>query len=117
MWPDQIADALRELIHQANLAREAGHDTIPTSIRDELITRFRHGVLVGLSDTTTTAPTRPGQRLTLLIGVLTDHVGGRLIGAQHVLGAQRGLHRLVEPGPGQAPVSYTHLTLPTTPYV
>jgi len=62
VWPDQIADALRELIHQANLAREAGHDTIPTSIRDELITRFRHGVLVGLSDTTTTAPTRPGQR-------------------------------------------------------
>ena len=59
MWPVQIADALRGLIHQANLAREAGHDTIPTSVRDELITRFRHGVLVGLSDTTT-APTRPG---------------------------------------------------------
>ncbi|MCA1675594.1 MAG: transposase, partial [Actinobacteria bacterium] len=53
VWPVQIADALRGLIHQANLAREAGHDTIPTSVRDELITRFRHGVLVGLSDTTT----------------------------------------------------------------
>ena len=43
----------------------------------------------------------PGQRLTLLIGVFTDHVGGRLIGAQHVLGAQRGLHRLIEPGPAR----------------
>ena len=72
VWPVQIADALRGLIHQANLAREAGHDTIPTSVRDELITRFRHGVLVGLSDTTT-APTRPGQRKArLLLEVLHD---------------------------------------------
>ncbi len=72
VWPDQIADALRGLIHQANLAREAGHDTIPTSVRDELIARFRHGVLVGLSDTTT-APTRPGQRKArLLLEVLHD---------------------------------------------
>jgi len=72
VWPDQIADALRGLIHQANLAREAGHDTIPTSVRDELITRFRHGVLVGLSDTTT-PPTRTGQRKArLLLEVLHD---------------------------------------------
>ena len=32
---------------------------------------------------------------------IRDSVGGRLIGAQDVLGAQRGLHRLVEPGRGQ----------------
>ena len=27
VWPGQIAGALRELIHQANLARDAGHDS------------------------------------------------------------------------------------------
>jgi transposase len=31
IWPGQIADALRGLIHQANLAREAGLATIPTT--------------------------------------------------------------------------------------
>ena len=62
VWPVQIADALRGLIHQANLAREAGHDTIPTRIRDELIARFRHGVLVGLSpDHHRRHPPRPAQ--------------------------------------------------------
>lgn len=71
-WPVQIADALRELIHQANLAREQGLDTIPDDIRDTLITRFRHGVLVGLSDTTSHG-TRPGQRKArLLLEVLRD---------------------------------------------
>lgn len=74
-WPGQIADALRELIHQANLAREAGHDTIPDHIRDELITRFRHGVAVGLSDTTS-AGSRPGERKArLLLEVLRDRQG------------------------------------------
>jgi transposase len=72
VWPVQIADALRELIHQANLARDQGLDTIPNPVRDELITRFRNGVLVGLADTTSHG-TRPGERKArLLLEVMRD---------------------------------------------
>ena len=48
-WPTQIQDALRELIHQANLARDAGDQAIPAHVTDRLISLFRHGVRVGLS--------------------------------------------------------------------
>jgi transposase len=72
VWPVQIADALRELIHEANLAREHGHDTIATEVRDALLRRFRNGMLVGLSDTTSHG-TRPGERKArLLLEVLRD---------------------------------------------
>jgi hypothetical protein len=72
IWPGQIADALRALIHQANLAREQGRDAIAADVRDELITRFRRGVLVGLSDTTSHG-TRPGARKArLLLEVLRN---------------------------------------------
>ncbi len=72
MWPTQIADALRELIHQANLAREAGLPAIAADIRDALLTRLRNGMLVGLSDTTSHG-TRPGERKArLLLEVLRD---------------------------------------------
>ena len=60
-WPTQITDALQGLIHHANLARDANHDTIDQATKDELITRFRQGVLVGLSETTSHG-TRPGER-------------------------------------------------------
>ena len=36
VWPTQIADALRALIHQANLAREQGRDAIPADVADPL---------------------------------------------------------------------------------
>lgn len=72
VWPVQIADALRALIHHANLAREQGRHAIEPGVRDELITRFRHGVLVGLADTTSHGD-RPGERKTrLLLEVLRD---------------------------------------------
>jgi transposase len=72
VWPVQIADALRALIHEANLAREQGLPAIATDIRDALLTRFRNGMLVGLSDTTS-AGTRPGERKArLLLEVLRD---------------------------------------------
>jgi len=72
IWPVQIADALRGLIHHANLARDHGRDSIDSEVRGELITRFRNGVLVGLSDTTSHG-TRPGERKTrLLLEVLRD---------------------------------------------
>jgi transposase len=72
VWPTQIADALRGLIHQANLAREQGLPAIAADIRDALLTRLRNGMLVGLSDTTSHG-TRPGQRKArLLLEVLRD---------------------------------------------
>lgn len=71
-WPDQIADALRGLIHQANLARDAGRDTIEPSVGDKLIKLFTDGVKVGLSDTTSHG-NRPGERKArLLLEVLRD---------------------------------------------
>jgi transposase len=67
-WPHQIADAVRDLIHQANLARDAIEDTV----RDKLITQFPEGVKVGLSDTTSHGD-RPGEHKTrLLLKVLHD---------------------------------------------
>jgi transposase len=72
VWPVQIADALRGLIHHANLARDQGLPTIPDQVRDELLTRFHNGMLVGLSDTLS-AGTRPGERKArLLLEVLRD---------------------------------------------
>jgi hypothetical protein len=35
VWPVQIADALRKLIHQANLARDTDRDQIDPVARDE----------------------------------------------------------------------------------
>lgn len=57
-WPAQIRDALRELIHQANLARAAGLARIPAEVADPLIDRYRHGVLVGLKE----VPRVPGRK-------------------------------------------------------
>jgi len=72
VWPVQIADALRELIGEANLAREHGLVAIPGDVRDELLRRLRNGMLVGLSDTLS-AGTRPGERKArLLLEVLRD---------------------------------------------
>ncbi len=71
-WPAQIAEALRALIHQSNLAREAGRDTIDDAIKNELIKLFKDGVLVGLSDTTSHGD-RPGERKArLVLEVLRD---------------------------------------------
>jgi hypothetical protein len=73
-WPTQIADALRGLIHHANLARDAGHDSIDAVVRDTLIKTFRDGVKVGLSDTTSHG-NKPGERKTrLLLEVLRDRM-------------------------------------------
>jgi transposase/uncharacterized coiled-coil protein SlyX len=72
IWPVQIAEALRGLIHQANLARDAGHADIEVAVRNELITRLTQGVRVGLSETTAGGK-RPGQRKTrLLLELLRD---------------------------------------------
>jgi transposase len=71
-WPTQIAEALRGLIHKTNLARDQRLKAIPAALKNELITRYRDGVLVGLSATTTHG-TRPGERKArLLLEVLRD---------------------------------------------
>jgi hypothetical protein len=49
IWPGQIADALRALIHAANLARSQGLDAVPADRTAEDLSLFRHGVSVGLS--------------------------------------------------------------------
>jgi transposase len=74
-WPTQIADALRGLIHHANLARRDNHDAIDPAIKNELIWRFRQGVLVGLSATSRHGD-RPGERKArLLLETLRDRLG------------------------------------------
>jgi transposase len=75
VWPVQIADALRALIHEANQARDHALPAIPAQIRDPLLRRFRNGTLVGLSDTLSHG-TRPGERKArLLLEVLRDREG------------------------------------------
>jgi len=48
-WPNQIADALRDLIHATNTARDAGHDAIEAGLREACLCRLRAAVLIGLS--------------------------------------------------------------------
>jgi transposase len=49
IWPGQIADALRGLIHAANVARDRGMSAVPGETTAEHLKLFRHGVRVGLS--------------------------------------------------------------------
>ena len=49
IWPRQAADALRALIHPANLAREQGLPAVPDDTAADHLRLFRHGVLAGLS--------------------------------------------------------------------
>jgi transposase len=49
IWPGQIAEALRGLIHAASLARGQGLTAVPGQMTAEHLTLFRRGVTVGLS--------------------------------------------------------------------
>jgi transposase len=49
IWPGQTADALRALIHAANLARAQGLAAVPAETTAEHLKLFRRGVAVGLS--------------------------------------------------------------------
>ena len=49
IWPGQIAEALRGLIHAANVARDQGLAAVPAEMTAEHLTLFRRGVTVGLS--------------------------------------------------------------------
>lgn len=61
VWPKQISDALRALIHETNQAHQQNRPGIDPAVKAELLYRLHHGVLVGLSDTTTIG-NRPGER-------------------------------------------------------
>ena len=49
LWPTQIQDALRELIHHANTARDTGATAIPAEVTQAPLHAFRNGVRVGLA--------------------------------------------------------------------
>jgi hypothetical protein len=49
IWPGQIAEALRGLIHAANIARDQGLAAVPAEMTAGHLTLFRRGVTVGLS--------------------------------------------------------------------
>ena len=49
IWPGQIAEGLRGLIHAANLSRDQGQAAVPGEMTAEHLTLFRRGVTVGLS--------------------------------------------------------------------
>jgi transposase len=66
IWPGQIADALRALIHQANLARSQGLDAVPGDAAGEHLKLFRRGVAVGLSDVRRVPRGKQPPALTLL---------------------------------------------------
>jgi transposase len=50
VWPEQALRALRGLVHASNAARDTGRPAIPPTVRDPLISSFRHAVRVGLSE-------------------------------------------------------------------
>jgi transposase len=49
IWPGQTAEALRGLIHAANVARDHGLSAVPAEMTAGHLTLFRRGVAVGLS--------------------------------------------------------------------
>jgi len=50
IWPGQAADALRALIHAANLARDQGLGSVPKDMIAKDLKLFRHGVPAGLAE-------------------------------------------------------------------
>jgi transposase len=76
VWPGQAADALRALIHAANLAREQGLPAVPDDTAADHLRLFRHGVLAGLSAVRRVPGARAGQLpARLLLECLHDREG------------------------------------------
>lgn len=75
VWPTQIADALRGLIHATNTARESGADKVDPTVRARLLHALKHGVLAGLSATASHGD-RPGEaKARALLEVFRDRPG------------------------------------------
>jgi hypothetical protein len=73
IWPGQAADALRALIHAADLAREQGLPAVPDDTAADHLRLFRHGVLAGLSAVRRVPGAKAGQKpARLLLECLHD---------------------------------------------
>jgi hypothetical protein len=49
IWPGQVAEQLRALIHAANIARDQGLAAVPGDMTEQALKLFRNGVNAGLS--------------------------------------------------------------------
>jgi len=67
-WPVQVTQALRDLVHAANLARDQNLPAIPAHIADPLISGYRHGVRIGLKE----VPRLPGRKQPTCRALLED---------------------------------------------
>jgi transposase len=73
LWPVQLADELRELIHRANQARERGETRLSRRVTDLIFPGLRSAVRIGLTHTAGLHDDRPGARKTrLLLEALRD---------------------------------------------
>jgi len=72
VWPTQIADALRTLIHLRNLARDNGAEAIDPGERAQQMHLLRQGVLVGLSATTSHGHAPGENKARLLLETFRD---------------------------------------------
>jgi transposase len=66
IWPGQIADALRALIHQANVARSQARDAVPGDAAAGHLQLFRRGVAAGLPEVRRVPRGKQPPALTLL---------------------------------------------------
>jgi uncharacterized coiled-coil protein SlyX len=71
-WPTQAQRALRELIHQANLARDACLPAVPQPARDPLLKEFKHAVRVGLAEVPRVPDVREQPKFRALLEFLRD---------------------------------------------
>jgi hypothetical protein len=69
VWPAQIAEALRGLIHRANLARDNGADQVDPDVRAEPVQTLWHGVLAGCPTQPATGPGPGEAKARALLGV------------------------------------------------
>ena len=75
IWPVQIADALRELIHAANLTRAASADQIDPDTAHRLRMLIRHAVMTGLAATTSHGTRRGEAKARALLEVFDTRPG------------------------------------------
>ncbi|MFD0503592.1 IS66 family transposase [Streptomyces chiangmaiensis] len=67
LWPGQLADELRELIHRANQARMRGETSLPQRIKDLGVRGLRAAARIGLGHTEHLNDDRPGARKARLL--------------------------------------------------
>jgi hypothetical protein len=67
VWPAQLADEVRELIHRANQAPARGEQVLPERIRSAGLSGLRAAVTLGLAHTGRLDDAHPGARKTRLL--------------------------------------------------